>query len=236
MIKSCTVLCNCGINHKHALSPRQQSLIKQAEKEYAASGESDIYNESSSTDAEGFLMALNMQMLEKKYYDPHMQLEAYLACACPVEDISQLSTYEEDGGDKVSRFTKKETIMNPVKATNFAGIINDNKNAAVDGAKMALATVAVGKVKAFVSPKVPVFLRGYFDGPFGDVICANLLKVIVANYIPGNAMLAEAAEAGLTGSYFKLVESVDIGSLIGDLTGLAGGHNPAPVAKKAKSE
>lgn len=114
---------------------------------------------------------------------------------------------------------KEETKMasTPVK-TKTSVLIEKNKAAAIQAAKLEMGQIAVNRIVKLVQPKLPMMLRGYADTAVARIVVANLFTLAVQQYAPENEKAEIIADAMMQGAMVEFVKSFNIEQIIEQVT------------------
>ena len=109
--------------------------------------------------------------------------------------------------EKIVEPTKKETKMENTKASV---VLNANKTAAVNAAKMKAGQVGIAAVTKMVAPSLPTGMGFIAKNPLFEVVVANIAHFAISTQFPGNAKAAILAECMMDASMFNALGKLDI--------------------------
>lgn len=104
-----------------------------------------------------------------------------------------------------------------VKMTKVATVLNANKAAVVNVAKIEAGRIAVKQAVKLVKPAVPMMARGYLDTAIGELVVANLFKFAVDNFAANNQKAQVVADAMLQGAMLGTIQSLNIEQMIAEV-------------------
>ena len=97
-------------------------------------------------------------------------------------------------------------------------VIKDvNVEAAKVSAKQEIGGLINDRLIGYVTPKLPMMIRGYADTAIGKAVMANLFAITAVKYFGGNEKVAMAAEAAVYAATQDLVREIDLRGMVNDL-------------------
>lgn len=133
-------------------------------------------------------------------------------------------TSQESKTIKVNVNPCKELFLNTEKekTTMFDIIVSVNKTIAVTAAYMEAGRIANNQITKIVAAKAPLMVKGYVDTPLGKVVLANLMMLAVDQFRPSDLKLKKVASSMGAVAYQELIQTIDIESMLDELTSSEG--------------
>lgn len=133
-------------------------------------------------------------------------------------------TGEQENVTVTAQATKQSnTQTGEVKMANTTNkataLINANKTAAQNAAKIEAGTIAINKLASLLAPKMPFGTSGYLKTPLGKVVLANVVNFAIQQYAANNPKAKVIGEAVMDAAALELVQSFNVGAMIDDLIG-----------------
>lgn len=137
--------------------------------------------------------------------------------------VYQVGTLNED--EEVITTEEEEKEMSKIEKAKKIGVevVNRNKTAAVEAAKLELGNVALNQALKQISKQVPFYVKPYLKHPAAKIVLANIVSVAVTQFRPDNEKLNAVSDAMLTAAFQEQIQSFNLDKIIDEfLNGIDG--------------